>query len=86
MWAVHSHVHFYWYAFTGIVTCVVVGYLASFCFPRANKDITGLALGTGTLTINGGTIAGGWNSRRGTSHPDHPVPAVGVPAAGTVHR
>jgi solute:Na+ symporter, SSS family len=47
VWAVHSHVHFYWYAFTGIVTCVVVGYLASFCFPRANKDIRGLALGTG---------------------------------------
>ncbi|MCU0871262.1 MAG: sodium/solute symporter [Pirellulaceae bacterium] len=47
VWAVHPHVHFYWYAFTGIVTCVVVGYLASFCFPRANKDITGLALDTG---------------------------------------
>jgi len=46
VWVVHSHVHFYWYAFTGITTCVVVGYFTSFCFPRANKDITGLALGT----------------------------------------
>jgi SSS family transporter len=46
VWVVHSHVHFYWYAFTGITTCVLVGYFASFCFPRANKDITGLALGT----------------------------------------
>lgn len=46
VWVVHSHIHFYWYAFTGITTCVLVGYFASFCFPRANKDITGLALGT----------------------------------------
>ena len=30
----------------GIATCVVVGYVTSRCFPRANKDIAGLALGT----------------------------------------
>ena len=46
VWAVHTHVHFYWYAFTGITTCVVVGFFASYFFPRANKDIRGLALGT----------------------------------------
>ncbi|HPM81886.1 MAG TPA: sodium/solute symporter [Candidatus Anammoximicrobium sp.] len=46
VWLVHTHVHFYWFAFTGIATCVVVGYLTSLCFPRANKDISGLALGT----------------------------------------
>lgn len=41
----YTHVHFYCYAFTGIATCVVVGYLTSSCFPGAKKDITGLALG-----------------------------------------
>jgi hypothetical protein len=46
VWLVHTHVHFYWFAFTGIATCVAVGYLTSFCFPGANKDITGLALGS----------------------------------------
>jgi len=46
VWLVHPHVHFYWFAFTGIATCVVVGYLTSLGFPRANKDIAGLALGT----------------------------------------
>ncbi len=45
VWLVHTRMHFYWFAFTGISTCVLVGYAASFCFPCANKDTTGLALG-----------------------------------------
>ena len=46
VWAVHTQIHFYWYAFTGIATCVVVGYVSSICFPRANKDVAGLCLGS----------------------------------------
>lgn len=44
--AVRSHVHFYAYAATGIVSCVVVGYAASWLLPRDRRDLTGLTLHT----------------------------------------
>jgi SSS family transporter len=42
----YTSLHFFLYAGTGIVTCVVAGYLASFMMPRANRSLDGLTIHT----------------------------------------
>jgi len=44
--AIRSHVHFYAYAATGIISCFVVGYVSSFLFPGRARDLSGLTLHT----------------------------------------
>jgi len=40
----HTNIHFFLYAGVGIGSCVVVGYVASFFFPSANKATDGLTI------------------------------------------
>jgi Na+/proline symporter len=42
----YTSLHFFLYAGTGIMTCVVVGYLASFMMPRRERSLDGLTIHT----------------------------------------
>ena len=44
--AIRSHVHFYAYAATGIISCLVAGYASSLLLRGQAKDLSGLTLGT----------------------------------------
>ena len=40
----HTELHSFMFALTGMVSCVVIGYLASFLFPRADRSLDDLTL------------------------------------------
>jgi len=42
----HTALHSFMFALTGMVSCVVIGYLVSFFFPRAARDLDDLTLFT----------------------------------------
>lgn len=41
---VYTNLHFLLYAFIGLATCFIVGWLTSLCFPGGIKDISGLTI------------------------------------------